>query len=871
MLATIGYSPAPRKILTAWMQLEQGVDRVPSPTELRTFLGNVLPAHAIPAAFVAVGELPMTTNGKLDTAALPPPERVHRSSPAIQLLPETPLEALVVSTWEQVLAIEPISVDDDFFAIGGDSLAALEMIVLLGERVGGALLEELPFVHTTPRRLAAEITRARGLQEPTSIGRPPAPVSWDEAPPLSVGEQSILFDHLRNAGGGRYNVGHRYNVGGEVDVDLFTAALRDVAARHVPLSWSYGSPRRHLTSEEAVSVSASPEPVDENDVAALVDRFVRVPFDLDDGPLLRCLIQPVLDGTTAVAVVLHHVSGDAEGLMALWDQVDAAYDGRAPVELETDYPGYSAWLRQRLTEADRSQWTVHADGPPSATLGILRPDRATEDGFVRRTASFTPDHLRAGAGATGFAAALSALACVLRRSSDCDRIEVGVIASIRTHAAAAPLIGYLLNTLPVVIDCPDDLPFGELTGRTGAVVGTALAHRSYPLADIVADRRAAGAPLPTMSVLMAFHELGTGGLGGLAVDHEVLFNGTAVSDATFFVEVRSDRVDLAIEYRGSVMTGADAERLLTDVDELLRQGLAQPSLTSGSIPVPSDGTGALSGGPLAHPDTLLAQILHNIAFRAAEPAVRCGSESMSWAELGENSARIARQLRAAAVGSGDRVIVCMPRSVDLIGALIGVLRAGGAYVPIDPEYPADRIHLMSEISGATVALVADPDLSVADLNLCVGTRPDGGLRGRAAVEPMAEAFSIDLPVSADDDAYVIFTSGSTGTPRGVAVDHGRLAASTAARDAVYERAPDRFLLVSSIGFDSSVAGLFWTLAAGGSLVVPTDSEAHDPDALLDLISSAVGDTHPDGSHVVPSPPRTGFHPIGVARRRDRGG
>ena len=281
MLTTVGYRPAPRQILTAWLELGPGQDVAPTPAELRAFLGHVLPGHAIPAAFVTVGELPMTANGKLDAQALPPPERVHRSGPAIYVSPDSPLESMLVSIWEQVLELEPIGVDDDFFALGGDSLAALEMIVMLSERLGRACREDLPFVHTTPRRLAAAIEHdSSGSGRSITEVPPPPPSTSSEPPPLSVGEQSILFDHQLNPGGGRYNVGHLYRVAGPVDAGRFGVALRAVAARHVPLSWTYGSPRRHLAPHDAVVIDVADRAVDEHDLEA------------DRAPVPPCAVRP---------------------------------------------------------------------------------------------------------------------------------------------------------------------------------------------------------------------------------------------------------------------------------------------------------------------------------------------------------------------------------------------------------------------------------------------------------------------------------------------------------------------------------------------------------------------------------------------------
>ena len=538
-----------------------------------------------------------------------------------------------------------------------------------------------------------------------------------------------------NPGGGRYNVGHLYRVAGPVDAGRFGVALRAVAARHIPLSWTYGSPRRHLAPSEAVVIDVAGEAVSEHDLEPIVRRFHRAPFDLDNGPLLRCLVQPLTDGTTAVGLALHHVSGDAESLMTLWDQIDAVHSGRLVRDLTTDYPGYTRWLREHITDEDRDQWAADPRAEPPATLAIVPPSPPVEDGFLRQTASFSPDALRRGAGATSFSAALAALACVLRRSSDGERVALGVIASIRTHPAAETLVGYLLNTLPVELSCPDGAIFRDLTSEAGAVVGRALAHRAYPLADIVADRRAAGAAPPAINVLLAFHELRSSRLGTHRVEHEVLFNGSAVTDATFFVEVHDDRVDLAVEYRGTVMTERDAARLLGDFDALLGRGLDAPWTTVDTLAVSAQAASVLSAPALTEPMSVLERLLVNIERHGAEPAVTCGDETVTWAELGRRSSLLAARLRAASVDPGDRVIVCLPRSANLIVAIVAVLRVGAAYVPIDPDYPEARIRLIAGLAGADVALVAGPDRSLTGTDLVV----DEAITDSANAEAPAES------------------------------------------------------------------------------------------------------------------------------------
>ena len=233
----------------------------------------------------------------------------------------------------------------------------------------------------------------------------------------------------------------------------------------------------------------------------------------------------------------------------------------------------------------------------------------------------------------------------------------------------------------------------------------------------------------------------------------------------------------------------------------------------------------LAGPAIDAPATVRDRILHRTRSLGGSPAVVCGGVTTSWSELGERAADLAAALREAGVEGGDRVVLCLPRSTDLVASMIAVHTVGAAYVPIDPTYPADRIALIADLAQARAALVSE-GVGPFTANDIVAAQVEG-----APAEPPA-------PISGDDTAYVIFTSGSTGTPRGVPVPHRTLAASTEARFAAYEQQPGAFLVVSSPAFDSSVAGLFWALTAGATVVLPTDVEAHDPDALIDLFDSA---------------------------------
>ncbi len=834
LLAEVGYTPDPIRTLTAWIEVSDGHEP-PTPSELRAFLAESLPVHAIPAAFVTVGRLPLTANGKLDPAALPPPRRTHRSGAGIQIAAETELEATIVAIWEEILRVEPIGIDDDFFALGGDSLAALEMGVVVGETAGVTLGDDAAFVHSTPRALAAAVADLIDGAE-AGPAHPDGPVDgpvdrgpWSAAdpPPPSAGERAIRYEQAARPDEVMYNVGRLYRVGGPVDGDRFVAAVRTVAGRHVPLRWTHGAVRTELPSSDRVEVDRDDRPITEPELDELTRRFHRTPIDLDRGPLLRVLIRSVGD-ETVILLVCHHASGDAESFEVLWPQIDAAYSGGTAPEPGVDYPSFTAWQAERLDDADRDHWLGRLT--PLTPLALPHPSAPGPDGYLTRTASVTPAQLKARPGVSAFAVALAALVATLRRYAEApaddgadggDRparaegvIGVGMIASGRNHPDADALVGYFLNTLPIELPCALDDELGTLTARAGAAVAANLAHRTYPFAQIVADRRAAGQDATGADVLIVYERMPTTTLGDLPVSQRVLSPGSAVANATIFVEERDDRIGFGLEFRGTFLDPSIAEQLLADLDTMVSRSVAAPSTIVGDVDLPSSAGSVLAGPPLDGPTTLLPAIVHHLRTRGDHPAVVCGDVVETWAGLDDRSRQLADRLRAAGVRPGHRVLVELGRSVDLVAAIVAVLRVGAAYVPVDPTYPSERIRLITDRAGAAARLTA--------------AEPDG-----VAVIPVEPR---PTPVAGRNEAYVIFTSGSTGPPRGVPVTHPQLAASTVARRSVYDgERPEEFVVVSSPSFDSSVVGLFWTLNEGGTIVLPTDAEARDPDGLVELL------------------------------------
>ena len=829
LLGAVGYSPEPKQIFTGWYELAAGFERAPTPGELRTFLSERLPQHAIPAAFMQVQALTTTANGKLDEQALPAPERQHRAAIGAHIAAESELESKIVAAWESALGIAPISVNDDFFALGGDSLAAVTMIVALGTTLEMVIREELAFAHTTPRELATAIEEASTSHlKPSPTGPasgPPLLVNRSEGvvPELSTGEMSILFHQASRPSDAMYNVCRTFEVAMVLDADRLHRAVLAAVAHHEPLTWTFGQPRQRMQPAEAVAWSVAEQLPTHAAVVDSLSSWHLAPFDLNNGPLLRCRVFPLANGTTTVAVALHHATGDVhQSLDVLWADINDHYHKRPVVRPAVGYSDFCAW-QQEHSSAAKAFWSTKGPFPGRPDFGVSTGE--TSDGYLASTTSLSPAQLRHAVGHSGVASAVAAAAAAVSPFFD-SAVEINLIASTRDHSSADRLFGYLLNPVPLLFDTSDGL-LPELAAEASVAMGQHLPHRAYPFAQVVSDLRARNATPPSGGVLVAYNEAVHTEFAGGAVRNDIVFNGSAVADITFFVAPGDTQIQLGVEYRGTAVSKETAALLLERFDQALTAIALRQPVTVRDLREPAQSV--LRGPELADTESLFAKFRRNTTLDPNGIAVQVGTESLTWRQLGSRATQVAAELERRNIGVGDRVAVRIGRSVELATAIVGTLLSGASYVPLDPTYPSDRIATMLQLSQTKAELTSHFDsLDPAVTSLVLTAER---IQDSAWVDDLATSAFEPAPSS---EAYVIFTSGSTGTPHGVAISHDQLRSSTNARSQFYQDTPDRFLMLSSVSFDSSVVGLFWTLASGATLVLPTNDAAHDIDQLHDL-------------------------------------
>ncbi|WP_420312375.1 non-ribosomal peptide synthase/polyketide synthase [Streptomyces sp. YS-B37] len=804
---------------------------------LRDDLGRELPDYMVPSAFVTVDGLPMNANGKLDVRALPDAE------PAVALGggrgPRTPQEEVLCRLFAEVLGLPEVGAEDNFFDLGGHSLLATRLVSRARTELGAELAIRDLFEAPTPALLA-------GRAEQASPARPAVtPVA--ERPdriPLSAAQRRLLLIEEITGSGVAYNFPLVFRLHGTLDTEALTAALRDVAGRHEALRTVFptheGEPYQRIVPAEDVAVACTVLDCAEHELPALIESAQRRPFDLTTELPLRCDVFRLGPDEHVVAVVLHHITTDEWSDRPFLADLDTAYaarrEGRAPewTPLPVQYADYTLWqddLLARAGDAQLAHWTEALRGlPDELALPADRPRPAAPTGHggkVRLELPTATGHaLRDLSGATGtsmFMLFQAATAALLNRLGAGDDIPLGAPIAGRTDEALADLVGFFVNTLVLRTDVSgDELTFRELLGRVRESSLAAFEYQDLPFDRVVEalnPPRVAGRN-PLFQVMLGYHHRPDGDpdVLGRTTEWFDMDTGMAKFDLhfTFVDETGSDRVVLLLEYATDLFDASTAERIAAHLARLLDHAAAEPDRAVRDFDLLADTERALVLGEwnaTEHPvpATTLPELFRAQVARTPDAtALVFGGQSLTYAELDTQVEHTAGVLAALGAGPERTVAVALPRSLELVVALLAVHRAGAAYLPLDPDYPEDRLALMVE-DARPVHIIRDT----------LPTGPEG-----------------QLPTSYDPSspAYVIYTSGSTGRPKGVVVPHeGIVNRLLWMQDAYGLTADDRVLQKTPSSFDVSVWEFFWPLITGATLVVARPEGHRDPAYLAGLI------------------------------------
>ena len=641
-----------------------------------------------------------------------------------------------------------------------------------------------------------------------------------------------------------YSITSALRLLGEVDVPALTRALGEVARRHEALRTTFdaidGRPVRIIADSlelpmPAIDLSSLPGASRDREIASKLAEEAGRPFDLAAGPLVRAWLLRLGTAEHVVVLNLHHIVADGLSMAILIRELATLYqvfihDRPSPLPTAPRYADYVTWQAER-SESDRFEteldyWRRQLAGVPALELPTDRP-RALEPtrraGTQRLTLpkSLTRHAVELGrtAGATPFMTLLAAFHVLLHRSTGQVDLAVGTPIAGRPGAEFASTVGLFVNSLVLRVDLAGDPDFLEVIARVRRVAIEAYSRQDVPFEQVVAaiqpDRTSGHSPLFQVMFVFQddpFREIQTPGLKLVPMEVEAV---AAKFDLTLFATETGDGLALRLEYDADLFDAATIDRMLAHYRGLLESAVEDPRQPVADLPMLTPAERHLllrewNATRVEYPTGLPAhRLFERQAARTPEAvAVAATGGSLTYRELDERSNRLAHHLRGLGVGPDGLVGVCLPRSVELVVGLLGVLKAGGAYLPLDPAYPAGRIAGMIEDSSARV-LLADSDL--------IETMGDHSARVVLADEAAdSPATPLDGGESLDHLAYVIYTSGSTGRPKGAMITHRGLANYLNWSTRAYPVGGGRGAPVhSSISFDLTVTSLFAPLLSGG--------------------------------------------------------
>ncbi|MGH8141748.1 MAG: amino acid adenylation domain-containing protein, partial [Steroidobacteraceae bacterium] len=848
-----------------------------------------LPGHLVPSVVVWLDRLPVHASGKVDRGSLP---AAVVTGSAAGWGPPDGFAAAVAELWRELLGVEAVGLGDDFFALGGHSLLATRLATRLSVLVGVAVGVREVFAHPTLAGLSARVAGLRGGSGDLgpALVRVARGGAGGDTLPLSYAQQRLWFLERLTAGA-RYHMARAVRVGPGLEVAALERAFAGLVARHevlrTRLEEGETGPVQRIGSGSGFAIEVG-RAAGLAAAASAARAFAGRRFDLSREPPLRVLALRLADGDQVVVMVLHHIAGDGWSVGVVLRELEILYrsavagTAAALPALGVQYGDYTVWQRAWLASGVEARelgyWRAALAGAP----GLLRlprdeqgrddarvgDERARDDvggapaggvvevcydaGLVSAVAALCRRE-----GVTLFMALLAGFAVVLGRWSGQREVVIGTPVANRMRPELEGLIGFFVNTLALRLGVGGVARGSALLARARQVALSGYDHQAVPFERVVAalhpDRSLDHAPLfQAMLVLQnagpAGSELGSG-LAGLPATAVELGSLGAKFDVTLSLEERAGGLVGVVEYDAGRYQRAGMARLAGDVGRVLA-GLAADAaapLWRLDLVAAAERSRLLAwgaGGPVAgaaadgaDPYNLVHRFTTAAQRNPGATALRCHDRRVSFAELQRRSSHIAAHLKRLGVSRGDIVGLLATRSVDAISAIFGVLQSGAAYLPLDPNYPPDRLSYMISDSGVRIIL-SDTSSAFSDQLRIRAHRKDLVI---VSLADIGENIGSSLPtpkLGPYDLAYVIYTSGTTGRPKGVMGLHG---ATLNRFEWMWRRFPfapdDVGAVKTSLSFGDSFWEILGFLCAGQSVALIGDDEVRDPEALARLVNS----------------------------------
>lgn len=823
-------------------------DKVPSSEDVKARLAESLPYYMVPAYLMELDELPLTTSEKLDRSRLPLPQAEPTASRPL----ETETQRKLAALWQDVLGVVEVGRDDHFFELGGDSLSIVRMVGKVADRLDVDI--ELAEVYHEPTLAACA-----ALIDEAEAGyrRPIKPLSGKRYYPATPTQQRMLFASNQDPDAVTYNVPAFFIFDRMLDEDRLKEALEKLIARHTVLRTSLVLRGEEVMQYIHKEVDPPYRMIECNDEHLNKSaKSCLAPFDPSKAPLMR-LVSLRTPKRHALVFDFHHAICDQISLRLIFEDFSSLYRGEELPPLVIDYKDCAAWLHERLAtdslQRHEAFWRDEMKGDIPLLSLPLKGKRGTsriggvcncriENGNLKPIRRYIQENKT-----TLFSVLLGAFGIVLARQALQEEVVIGAPVSGRTQVAMQQVVGAFINTLPFRCRLDEEGSLRHYLESVNETVMRALSHQDYPYERIVSDsgiRRERGRnPLFDVMLVVGKRERGIS-LEGAYADLRPLPNNTSKLDMTLYVYEDGSSLECSLEYDRKLFSQQYARRTLERFVYVL-------SIMSDCLEVNVSALHALppaeyqavtrdfSETDKPFEEKFLQESIETLAQeRPDDDAVVCGGRTISFAELNRRANKIAHTLIAAGACREKPVALMMHRSLDLIPALFGIMKAGAAYIPVDPHYPDDRIYFMIEDSGTSILLCDERSVSSMRKKSDCLKQLQTAIRTVIVEEALTNACEDDplLEVQGTDPAYILYTSGSTGQPKGSLLTRRGVANLMAAMDDCIAYDPSQTgVSVTTMSFDIFMTDAILPLCRGCRTVIADDEELRQPHLLARLI------------------------------------
>ncbi|SFL84947.1 non-ribosomal peptide synthetase [Nitrosomonas communis] len=829
-------------------------DPPPSSVELRKHVRLRLPEHMTPAFYLPLKDFPLTPNGKTDRRRLPKPKAESLKQiiekEAISRPPESPTEKTVATVWANNLKLDKVGAESDFFQLGGDSLMAVRIITQIGKTLNISIPLSVLMETRTVADLAGWIDNAisNGLANPLTKLPDISKVDHKKAPLSYAQQQMWLLDQL-NPGSISYTVPNILGFPFKVDIEALNMALAEILRRHETLRTTFaaidGEPFQAIHEVHQVKipiVDLTDLPIENRNQVAQkgIREQIRLPWNLATGPLFRYQLIKFAEDDHILAMTLHHIATDGHSMSILSNEIRVLYKAfqeRQPSplkELPIQYADYAIWQRDWLKgkqlEHQINFWKRKLSDTSVLELPTdhARPTVHRYKGnhfsiYLDETVLQKMRELASEGGATPFMVLLASFQLLLARYTGQNDVCVGTPTSNRAQPQLEKLIGYFVNTLVIRTKIEGNPSFRELLDIVRSECLEAYDHQEIPF-EMLVDALGVQRNLsynPLFQVLFVHQKLNHEEQVGTPTRHLAPTQETANFDLVLNAQESMDKLECKLIYNSDLFEPSTIERLGAHLELLMRQCVTDPdqSISHTSLLLPSERLQILQSFSQQKTLPFETRLAHQIiaANAHANPdkiAVQLDDNTLTYAELERRANQMAHHLKKLGVGSETVVGWCVERTPEIFIGLLAIMKAGGAFLSLDPAYPPERMEYMLRDTAASLVITQKKLLAHIPSDCCPLVLLDEDqdiISGYETTPP-------DNEVQPENLAYIIYTSGSTGLPKGVMIEHRNLANLISAQIQKFAITPENKVLQTlSLSFDAALGEIFRTLMAGATL------------------------------------------------------